>query len=713
VTRTVAATTCAVCEVHAESVFKIDGMDCHEEVAILERRLKHLAGLEALAADVMGGRLVVKYDAARLSTSAITEAVADTGMRAWLEHEQPQVVGTSSSRLTLVRISGAALAGGLALTWWGAPQPLAIVLFLAAIATGGVYPGRRALTAVRLRSLDINVLMAVAVTGAMAIGEWAEAGTVVFLFALAQYLEARSMDRARNAIRALMDLTPLEARRIQEGVETRVSVDDVAVGDVLRIRPGEKVPLDGTVAAGASDVNQAPITGESLPIDKHPGDDVFAGSINGHGALDMRVTRLRRDTTLARIIHLVEEAQARRAPTQAFVDRFARYYTPAVIALAVLIAVVPWAAFGQPFTEWLYRALVLLVIACPCALVISTPVSVVSALAAAARRGVLVKGGLHLERMAAIRCLAFDKTGTLTRGEPAVLEVEPLGGATPEQVLAVAAAVEAHSEHPIAQAIVAAARQAGAPRLRAEQFRARPGRGGEARVDGRSALVGNLRLFHDAGVAVTEVEPRIRSLSGAGRTAVLVWHDGVMLGTIALADRAREAAADVVELLRRQRFEHIVMLTGDNEGAARAVATSLGLEEVHAGLLPEDKLAVVEALKRQYGSVAMVGDGVNDAPALAAADVGIAMGAAGTDAALETADVALMGDELSKIPYLVRLSRSTLANIKTNIAIALLLKAVFLILAVTGHATLWMAIVADTGASLLVIGNGLRLLRTT
>jgi Zn2+/Cd2+-exporting ATPase len=712
VTRTVAA-ACAVCEVHAESVFKVDGMDCHEEVAILERRLKHLDGLEALAADVMGGRLVVTYDAARLSTSAITEAVADTGMRAWLEHEQPRVVGTSSARLVLLAASGVALASGLALAWLDAPRAATVLLFIAAIVTGGFYPARRAVAAVRVRSLDIHVLMAIAVAGAMAIGEWAEAGTVVFLFSLAQYLESRTMDRARHAIRALMDLTPVEARLVRDGGEARVGVDDVGVGDVLRVRPGDKVPLDGVVTAGASDVNQAPITGESLPIDKRPGDELFAGSINGHGALEMRVTRLRRDTTLARIIHLVEEAQGRRAPTQAFVDRFARYYTPAVIVLAVLVAAVPPLLLAQPFEEWLYRALVLLVISCPCALVISTPVSVVSALAAAARQGVLVKGGLHLERMATVRCIAFDKTGTLTRGQPAVLEVDALGGATREDVLAVASAVEAHSEHPIARAIAAAARERGTPRLAVEQFRALPGLGGEAIVAGRPALVGSLRLFKDRGLADGEVERQAERMMAAGRTAVLVWRDGAVLGAVALGDRTRDAAADVIDLLRRQRFEHVVMLTGDNEGAARATGAALGLEEIRAGLLPEQKVAAVEEMKRQYGSVAMVGDGVNDAPALAAADVGIAMGVAGSDAALETADVALMGDELSKIPYIVRLSRSTLSNIKTNITVALVLKAVFLLLAVTGHATLWMAIVADTGASLLVVGNGLRLLRTT
>jgi Cd2+/Zn2+-exporting ATPase len=708
-----APTACPVCEVHAESVFKIDGMDCHEEVAILERRLKNLSGLETLSADVLGQRLLVKYDAARLSTAAIVDAVADTGMRAWLEHEQPHVVGGQGWRLRLLVLSGAALALGLAALWTEAPAALVIAAFVAAVATGGVYPARRALGSVRTRSLDINVLMTIAVIGAAIIGEWSEAATVVFLFALAQYLESRSMDRARHAIRALMDLTPLEAIVVGDGLERRVAVDDVAPGDLLRIRPGDKVPLDGVVVAGGSDVNQAPITGESLPVDKHPGDELFAGTINGRGSLEMRVTRLRRDTTLARIIHLVETAQAQRAPAQAFVDRFARYYTPAVIALAIGVAVIPPAAFGAPFSDWLYRALVLLVISCPCALVISTPVSIVSALAAAARHGVLIKGGLHLERLGSIPAIAFDKTGTLTRGEPHVVGVQPLADVPAPRVLALAAALEARSEHPIAQAIAGYAAREGVEPLDVDRFRALPGLGAEAELHGRPALVGNLRLFRERQLATPEAERQAAAVAGEGHTAVFVGWGGRLLGMLAVSDRPRETAADVVDLLRGHGVRHVVMLTGDNEGAARTMANAVGIDEYRANLLPPDKVTEVSGLRARYGGVAMVGDGVNDAPALAAADVGIVMGAAGSDAALETADVALMGDDLSKIPYAVRLSRAALFTIKTNIAVSVLLKVVFLALAVTGHATLWMAIAADTGASLLVIANGLRLLRTT
>jgi Zn2+/Cd2+-exporting ATPase len=706
---------CSRCELHAESVFKIEGMDCHEEVAALERRLKRLAGLEAMHADVMAGRLRVTYDAARLSAGGIVEAVAQTGMRAWLEHEAPIDHPSSPVRLRqmLVLLSGACLLLGLGAQVLGGPGALVGVLLAASILAGGVFTARRAVASLRTLSPDIHVLMVVAVLGAMLLGEWIEGATVVFLFALAQLLETRSLERARGAIRSLMDLTPAEALVRRGRHELRVGVDTIAPGEVLIVRPGEKIPLDGRVATGESYVNQAPVTGESLPAEKRPGDEVFAGTINGRGALEIEVTRLRRDSTLARIIHLVERAQAQRAPMQAFVDRFARYYTPAVLALAVALALLPPLAFGQPFAEWFYRALVLLVISCPCALVISTPVSIVSALAAAARQGVLIKGGIHLERLGGVRCVAFDKTGTLTRGEVDVVEVIPLNGAPPEKILALAASLEARSEHPIGRAIVARARDQGLTLEVGEAFQALPGRGAEASVGNAPAIVGNHRLFDERRLCTPALHEQIEMLAGSGRTPVLVGMAGEAIGIISVADRLRESSRDAVDLLRRQGLAHIVMLTGDAEGTARAIAEETGVDELHADLLPEDKVAAIRELRRRYERVAMVGDGVNDAPALATADVGIAMGVAGTDAALETADVALMGDELLKVPYAFRLSRATLRTIKVNIGFSLGVKALFLVLALGGMATLWMAVVADTGASLLVVANGLRLLRTT
>jgi Cd2+/Zn2+-exporting ATPase len=707
---TPARVACPTCEVHAESTFRVEGMDCHEEVALIERRLKHLAGLESLSADVVGGRLHVQYDAARLSTGAISAAVADTGMRAWLEHEEAHRAGPDQSRFLLLVASGIALGVGLAagaLGW----QLAARVASLAAIASGGIYPARRALSAMRLNALDMNVLMSIAVLGALVIGEWSEAATVVFLFNLAQHLESRSMDRARQAIRTLMDLAPAEAIVVRHGLESRVPVDTVEMGEIVRVRPGEKIPLDGEVVGGGSDVNQAPITGESLPVDKIAGDEVFAGTINGHGSLDIRAVRVGRDTTLGRVIHLVEAAQAQRAPAQAFVDRFARVYTPAVIALAVLVAIVPplsgWGAAGV----WLYRALVLLVIACPCALVISTPVAYVSALAAGARRGVLIKGGVHLERLARLRAIAFDKTGTLTHGRPVVVDVVPLAHADAAAVLRLAAAVEARSQHPIATAIVARAEQEGLTRQAAVSFKASHGLGAEAVIDGAAVLVGNARYFSDHGFDITAAQPVIDARAAKGQTTVVVASGADVVGLIVLADTPRESARDVIDLLRAAGVPHTTVLTGDHAGAADALAKSVGVEDVRAGLLPGEKVAAVRELRERWGQVGMVGDGVNDAPALAASDVGIAMGAVGSDAALETADVALMGDELARLPFAIRLSRAVVRTVRTNIVLALGVKAAFLAMAIAGETSLWMAIVADTGMSLLVIANGLRLLR--
>ena len=703
---------CTVCEVHAESTFRVEGMDCHEEVALIARRLKRLSGLEAFSADVIAGRLHVQYDAARLTAGSISAAVADTGMRAWLEHEEPHLSSTSQTRFLLLIASGVALAAAILAGWLGWPIA-SRVLALTTVVTGGASPVARAWRALRYSALDMNVLMTIAVVGAIAIGQWSEAATVVFLFALAQHLESRSMDSARNAIRALMDLTPPDAAVVRNGTEMRVPVDQVVLGERLRVRPGEKVPLDGRVVAGASDVNQAPITGESLPVDKRPGDEVFAGTINGHGAIEMEATRLVRDTTLARIIHLVESAQAERAPAQAFVDRFARVYTPAVIALAAVVALVPPLLGWGPAVTWIYRGLVLLVIACPCALVIATPVALVSALAAAARHGVLIKGGLHLERLATVQGVAFDKTGTLTRGTPEVVEVIPVRGEVSDTVVRLAASVEQSSEHPIATAIMRAAGARGIGASASSDFRARPGLGAVAHVDQDQVLVGSARLMQESGIDLAPLTPVLDTQAALGRTVVVVARAARVAGLIALADVPRVRARDMVDLLAQAGLGQVAMLTGDSPAAAHAIAREVGIGDVRASLLPADKVEAVKDLRRRWGSLAMVGDGVNDAPALAAADVGIAIGAAASDVALETADVALMSDDLVKLPFAIRLSRATVRTVRFNIAAALLLKLAFLALAVGGYTSLWLAIVADTGMSLVVIANGLRLLRTT
>ena len=704
------SSTCAVCELHAESTFRVEGMDCHEEVAILQRRLGRLKGLEALDADVLGQRLRVKYDAARLSTTVIADAVAQTGMRAWLEHEKPLVPTGDAWRQRLVIGSGAHLLIGLLLKVF-APTAAAWPFFLASAFLGGIPVARRALGSFRARVLDINVLMVIAVLGALALGEWTEAASVVFLFALAQLLETRAMERARGAIRALMELAPPDALVRRQGREHRVPLDAIKVGEIVLVRPGDKIPLDGRVLAGDSHVNQAPVTGESLPAAKSIGDDVFAGTINGRGALDVEVTHLRADSTIARIIHLVETAQAQRAPSQAFVDRFAKVYTPIVLATAVAIAVLPPLALAADWGTWIYRALVLLVISCPCALVISTPVSIVSALAAAARKGVLIKGGARLEQLADVRCVAFDKTGTLTRGRLHVVDVVPFGNRSAQEVLRAAAAVEARSEHPIAQAIVKRAQADAIVVPPADGFQAVPGLGADASIAGTPVAVGSRRFLESRGIRSADVNSAFDQLAALAATPIFVVQDGEAIGALGVADQPREAARDALDLLRANGVKRIAMLTGDHASAAKTLGATLGIDDVRADLLPADKVDAVKALRAEHGTLAMVGDGINDAPALATADVGIAMGAAGSAAALETADVALMADELPKISYAIRLSRATARTIRVNIGFSLALKAAFLVMAIAGSATLWMAVAADMGASLIVIANALRLLR--
>ena len=708
-----AATACTVCELHAESTFKIEGMDCREEVAMLERRFKSLPGLEGFHADLIGQRLHVKYDAAKLSSSTIASAVADAGMRAWLEHEEPIASNDPAARTRTILLASAAgwFAGGLIAAWAGADALLVNAFYAAALLSAAPLTARKAWVALKHRSLDINVLMLIAAAGAIALGQWSEAAAVVVLFAVAQMLEARTLARARTAVRALIDLAPTEVLVRENGLERRVAVEDVSPGSIISVKPGDKLPLDGLVVEGTSAVNQAPVTGESLPVDKAPGDEVFAGSINGRGALDVKVTRFRRDTTLARIIHLVEQAQAQRAPAQTFVERFARIYTPAVIALAIGIALLPPLLLAADWHTWTYRALVLLVVSCPCALVISTPVSIVAALAGAARKGVLIKGGANLERAGQIQCVAIDKTGTLTLGIPQVVEVQALNGDSQDAIVRLAASVEQRSEHPIASAIV---RYAAARDIALDQglsVSALAGLGAEGMVNGFHVLLGNHRLFEERQLCSPDLHARVEALASRGSTPVLVARDFEAVGLIGVADSARPHGRAAVEMLRKQGIKAVVMLTGDSVATARTVAAELGLDDYRAELMPEDKVAAVEELRRMYGSVAMVGDGINDAPALARADVGIAMGAAGSDAALETADVALMADELLKLPYALRLSRAALTNIKVNLAISLVLKAAFVVAAVTGVATLWMAILADTGASVIVVANALRLLR--
>ena len=610
---------------------------------------------------------------------------------------------------------GAAIAIGAGLSWLGYPL-WALLPYALSILLTIPGPAKHALRSIRHRVLDIHVLMVIAVAGALILGDWFEAATVIWLFGVSEWLEARTVARARRAIRDLMTMAPTEALVRRDGGVVTVPVSALSIGDVVLVRPGERVPVDARVLSGESAVNQAPVTGESFPIEKIAGDNVFAGSINGNGSLDVQVTRLAEDSTIARIVHQVEKAQAQRAPSQRLVEQFARRYTPAVVILAALIAIVPptihtvdamsFAAGG--WGTWMYRALVLLVVACPCALVISTPVTVVSALTVAARSGVLIKGGAGLEKLAAVNCVAFDKTGTLTDGRVAVTEVYGVNGATADDVLSVAASLEARSEHPIGRAIVGRARDAGIEVTEGERFRALPGLGAEAMVSASVAVIGSHRFFESQQLCTDAVHARMAEIEAGGSTPVFIGRGGAALGVIGLADRPRAGSQNVVADLRDAGVDHVVMLTGDTRRSAEAVRVAAGVDEVYSDLMPADKVELVQMLQREHGIVAMVGDGVNDAPALATSDVGIAMGAAGTDIALETADVALMSDDLSKLPFAIRLGRAATSTIRANVAIAVGLKAAFVLLTVFGVATLWMAVLADTGASLLVVANGLR-----
>jgi Cd2+/Zn2+-exporting ATPase len=714
--------------------FRIGGMDCAEEVAILKRALGSLVGGEEhLGFDVINRKLTVQ-GVAGVSRDAVVSAIHQTGMRAEIWDEEcssepangwwgqyDRVILTTASGLLLLAgfCTHAAVAGSLtaALGSEGMGVSHAVPLgarlvYSAAMVAGAWLVLPKALAAVRRLRPDMNLLMVVAVIGAATIGEWFEAATVSFLFALSLLLESWSVGRARRAIAALMTLAPQTARIVRDGpTEQEVPVQQVPIGARFLVKPGERIPLDGAVRRGSSHVNQAPITGESMPVPKHEGDHVFAGTINGDGALEVESNKPAADTTLAHIIKMVGEAHSRRAPSEQWVEKFAAIYTPAVMALSIAVLLIPPLLMGGEWAPWLYRALVLLVIACPCALVISTPVSIVAAITSAARNGVLVKGGVYIEAPAHVNAFAFDKTGTLTEGRPSVVEIVPMSGHDERELLERAAALDSRSDHPLARAIIDFARRRDVVIRPAADFQIIQGKGAKGSFDGREYWLGSHRYLEERGQETPDVHERLESLGRSGHTVVVVGNDQHVCGFIGLADSVRSSTKSTLMALRQAGIAHIVMLTGDNGGTADAIAQQTDVDEVHAELLPADKVRVVEALVSKYGGVAMVGDGVNDAPAMACATLGIAMGAAGSDAAIETADIALMADDLSKLPWLVRHSRRTLAVIRQNIVFSLGVKTFFVVLTFAGFASLWGAIAADMGASLLVISNGLRLLR--
>ncbi|MFS1290090.1 heavy metal translocating P-type ATPase [Pseudomonas piscis] len=696
------------------SSFRIEAMDCPTEQTLIQNKLGKLAGIQALEFNLINRVLGVTHDLP--NTAPIVEAIKSLGM-----HAEPLEAGSDSQPASAQPVKkpwwplalsgvGALAAEVIHFTSTG-PDWLVALVALVSILSGGLGTYKKGWIALKNRNLNINALMSIAVTGAVLIGQWPEAAMVMFLFTVAELIEARSLDRARNAISGLMQMTPEQVTVQQaDGSWSEQEAKSVELGALVRVRPGERIGLDGEVTSGSSTIDQAPITGESLPVEKTVGDKVFAGTINQAGALEYRVTAAANNSTLARIIHAVEQAQGARAPTQRFVDSFSKIYTPAVFAFALAVALIPPLFMGGLWFDWIYRALVLLVVACPCALVISTPVSIVSGLAAAARKGILVKGGVYLEGGYKLDYLALDKTGTITHGKPVQTDFLPLDPLANDSAPALAASLAGRSDHPVSLAIAQAAVDKQLAMHPVDNFAALAGRGVRGEVDGQLYHLGNHRLVEELGLCSPALEEKLFALEKQGKTVVLLLDSKGPLALFAVADTVKESSREAIQQLHELGIKTL-MLTGDNPHTAKAIAAQVGIDQARGDLLPTDKLQAIEDLYAQGHRVGMVGDGINDAPALARAEIGFAMAAAGTDTAIETADVALMDDDLRKIPAFIRLSRQTSAVLKQNIALALVIKAIFLGVTFAGLATMWMAVFADMGVSLLVVFNGLRLLR--
>lgn len=702
----------AISDGGVQTIIHIMQMDCPTEEGLLRKKLGGMPGVTGLDFNLMQRVLTVTH--APQEIDPILAAVRSLGFTpeiANAESESDEQVSEPAKPWWPLALAGVAAIASEAVEWSGLPTWMAAALALVAVLTCGITTYKKGWIAIRHGNLNINALMSIAVTGALLLGQWPEAAMVMVLFTIAELIEAKSLDRARNAIRGLMQLAPERATVLQtDGTWREVEAKSVQLDARVRVKPGERIALDGKIVSGRSAINQAPITGESLPVEKAEGDEVFAGTINESGSFEYTVTAGASDSTLARIIHSVEEAQGARAPTQRFVDQFARVYTPVVFAIALAIAIVPPLLMEGDWLTWIYKALVLLVIACPCALVISTPVTIVSGLAAAARHGILVKGGVYLEKGRKLKWIALDKTGTITHGKPAQTDFEVLSGLNEAELRNLAASLAGRSDHPVSKALADAAKRDGVVLRNVDAFEALPGRGTKGFIEGKLYYLGNHRLIHEQGHCSDVLEARLSALEKQGKTVILLADEQGVHGMFAVADTLKDSSREAIAELHTLGIK-TVMLTGDNAHTAKTIAEQVGIDEARGDLLPEDKLKVIESKIGESGAVGMVGDGINDAPALARADIGFAMGAAGTGTAIETADVALMDDDLRKLPRFVRLSRSTHALLIQNIVLALGIKAVFLILTLIGTGTMWMAVFADVGASLLVVGNGLRLLR--
>jgi Cd2+/Zn2+-exporting ATPase len=687
----------------------VSGVCCATEEHIVRKQLDDLIGNERYAFNPVTCELTLNHD---VNESLVSKHLHAAGFGTKKKSELQQSLPFWEQHGNAVYAAVAALLTVTGILAQGGSDAVTLArgCFFAAIVIGGWRVFVKAARSVMKYAFDMNVLMSVAVIGAVTIDRWAEAAAVIVLFACSLLLESYSATRARQTIQSLVSLAPTQAAVIRAGKEILVPAEEVVPGEELMVRPGERIALDGIVVFGTSLVDQAPITGESALVEKHTGSTVYAGSINQRGVLRIRATSTYEDTTLARIVHAVEEAANKKPPVQQFVDRFARVYTPAMLGISALIATIPPFVLGESWEGWFYRALILLVIACPCALVISTPVTIVSALTAAARQGVLIKGGVHLETLGRVQAIAFDKTGTLTKGTPVVTDILPLNSQSKEEILTLAAAIERYSEHHIASAVRGSAAHAGIQYndVDVAHFEAIPGRGVKAVINGKVYYLGNHDLCEERGYCSQDAETAMNALARQGKTAIVLGAEDEPLGIIAVADTARQQSQSAIRELKELGVREIYMISGDHKPAVSQIAGEVGVENVSAALLPEQKVEVVKQLQGRHGTVAVVGDGINDAPALAASSVGVAMGVTGTDVALESADVVLMADDLSKIPMLIRLSRRTSSILKQNIALALGLKMLFFILSVAGVATLWMAVLADDGAAILVILNGLR-----
>jgi Cd2+/Zn2+-exporting ATPase len=694
--------------------FCIIGLDCMDCAAKLEKRISKVPGVENAQINFGTSKVTVTHSGPAEEILSTIEKMGYSGKidKGHQIKNEPVSFWKSNLYARPTMISLIMLICGLIAGELEAPELIVNGLFLIGIFLGGFIPAKNGISVlINVREFDMNFLMTIAVIGASALGAFEEAATVVFLFSFGNTLQGYTLDKTRNSIRTLMELTPNEALVRQGMTEMTLPVEKILIGDIIIVRPGERIAMDGIVSTGYSNVNEAPITGESIPVEKQPGDEIYAGTVNERGSLEIKVTKLAKDNTISRIIHMVEEAQGQRAPSQQFVDKFAKYYTPIVIILAALVAAVPPLIFGQPFEKWFYEAMAMLLVACPCALVISTPVSIVSAIGNAAKNGVLIKGGMYLEEAGALSVVAFDKTGTLTEGKPRVTDIVPIDGIPDQEFLSIASAIESRSEHPLAEAIVKYAKERGAEIPSITAFEAIPGKGAKAVVQGKTYQIGNSRFFTEQAIDLKYVEGEVSRLQKEGKTVMMLGDDKRILGLIAVADILRENSEQAINKLKKAGIKKVIMLTGDNESIAHAIATKVGVDDFRADLLPEDKVDVINSLLAEHGKVAMVGDGVNDAPAMAISTVGIAMGAAGTDTALETADIALMADDLTKLTDTIKLSRKTLRIIKQNIAFALIIKALILLLVIPGWLTLWIAVAGDMGSSLLVTLNAMRLLR--